>query len=264
MKLYEFGPTRSIRARWTLQELGLDFEAITVNLAAGEHRSPEFLKINPAGKIPVLIDGDLVLTESIAIVMHLGEKYIDKGLVPRDLAQRAEMNKWLLFAATELEQPLWRISKNTALYPEDKRQPTDVLRAREDFAPMAAVLEEHLKGREFIVGNTATIADFVMAYTLDWANELNDAGRFPAPAGVHGEDVRAAARGAAYRGRVRQPRHRSIGELTIPGFRALLAGWQRVRFPTTGARRMRSVTRVPNSPAWGCASVPRASRISTK
>jgi len=172
MKLYEFPPTRSIRARWALQELGVDFESVVVNLVAGEHHSPQFLKINPAGKVPVLVDGGLTLTESIAIVMYLGEKYADKGFLPRDLGQRAELNRWLLFAATELEQPLWRISRNTALYPEDKRQPADIVRAREDFAPMAAVLEEHMKGRQFIVGNTATIADFVTAYTLDWANEV--------------------------------------------------------------------------------------------
>jgi glutathione S-transferase len=85
MKLYEFAPTRSIRVRWTLQELGVDFEAVTVNLIAGEHRSPEFLKINPAGKLPVLVDGDTILTESIAIVLYLAEKYRDKRLVPTDL-----------------------------------------------------------------------------------------------------------------------------------------------------------------------------------
>jgi glutathione S-transferase len=65
MQLYEFAPTRSIRVRWMLQELGVDFESITVNLAAGEHCRPEFLKINPAGKVPVLVDDDLVLTESV-------------------------------------------------------------------------------------------------------------------------------------------------------------------------------------------------------
>jgi len=106
MKLYEFPPTRSIRVRWTLQELGVPFEAVTVNMVKGEHKSPAFLKINPAGKLPALVDGDLLLTESIAIVLYLGEKYPDKGLVPADLAQRAELYKWLMFAATELEQPL--------------------------------------------------------------------------------------------------------------------------------------------------------------
>src|SRR5215470_3400988 len=126
MKLYEFGPTRSIRARWTLQELGADFEPICVNLLAGEHRKPEFLKINPAGKVPVLVDGDLVLTESVAIVLYLAEKYPDKELMPRERGPRAQVYRWLLFAATELEQPLWRISKNTALLPPEKRVPADV------------------------------------------------------------------------------------------------------------------------------------------
>ncbi|HJY39908.1 MAG TPA: glutathione S-transferase N-terminal domain-containing protein, partial [Steroidobacteraceae bacterium] len=63
--------TRSIRARWTLQELGVDFEAISVNLFAGEAQRPEFLQLNPAAKIPVLVDGDFVLTESAAIVLYL-------------------------------------------------------------------------------------------------------------------------------------------------------------------------------------------------
>jgi glutathione S-transferase len=171
MKLYEFGPTRSIRVRWTLQELGVDFEPITVNLVAGEHRRPEFLKINPAGRLPVLVDGDFVLTESVAIVLYLAEKYPDKGLMPTDLKQRAQVNRWLLFAATELEQPLWRISRHTALYPEDQRLPGDVLLASQEFRAMADVLEKHMQQRQFVVGDSVTVADFVVAYTLDWANE---------------------------------------------------------------------------------------------
>ncbi len=179
MKLFEFAPTRSIRVRWTLQELGVPFESVTVNMIAGEHRRPEFLKINPAGKLPVLVDGDLVLTESVAIVLYLAEKYPDKGLVPTDLGQRAQLNRWLLFAATELEQPLWRIARHTALYPEDRRLPADVVLAREDFEAMARVLEEHMKGRQFVVGHGVTVADFVLAYTLDWANEVHLLGGFP-------------------------------------------------------------------------------------
>ena len=179
MKLYAFGPTRSIRARWTLQELGVGFEPITVNLVAGEHRRPEFLKVNPGGKLPVLVDGDLVLTESVAIVLYLAEKYPEKGLLPTDLTERAQVNRWLLFAATELEQPLWRISRHTALYPEDKRLPGDVALARQEFREMAAVLEKHLQGRQFVVGDRATVADFVMAYTLDWGGEAQLLDGFP-------------------------------------------------------------------------------------
>jgi glutathione S-transferase len=179
IKLYEFGPTRSIRVRWTLQELGVDFEPIRVNLIAGEHQRPEFLKINPAGKIPVLIDSDLVLTESVAIVLYLGEKYSDKGLLPAALRQRAQVNRWLLFAATELEQPLWRISRHTSLYPEEQRLPGDVMIAGREFKEMATVLEKHMLGREFVAGDRATVADFVLAYTLDWGNEAKLLGHCP-------------------------------------------------------------------------------------
>jgi glutathione S-transferase len=169
MKLYEFAPTRSIRVRWTLQELAVDFEAIPVNMLAGENRSPTFLKINPAGKLPVLVDGDMVLTESIAIVLYLAEKYRDKGLIPTDLQQRAQLMRWLLFTTTELEQPLWRMARHTTIYPESKRLPGELALARDDFAQMANVLEDHMSGRQFVVGDTATVGDFVLAYTLDWA-----------------------------------------------------------------------------------------------
>jgi glutathione S-transferase len=171
MKLYEFGPTRSIRVRWTLQELGVDFEPIRVNLLAGENRRPEFLKINPAGKIPVLVDGNQVLTESVAIVLYLAEKYPHKGLLPASLNERAQATRWLLFAATELEQPLWRISRHTALYPEEQRLPGDVILASSEFKDMASVLEKHMQGRQFVAGDSVSVADFVTAYTLDWGNE---------------------------------------------------------------------------------------------
>ena len=170
MKLYEFAFTRSIRARWTLQELGVDFEGVTVNMRAGEHRSPQYLAINPAGKLPALVDGDLVLTESAAIVWYLAEKY--RKFLPADPAGRAEVNRWLLFTVTELEQPLWRIAKNRNLYPEAQRLAADIPLASQDFRAMAAVAEQHMQGRKFVVGDDVTVADFVLAYTLDWANEI--------------------------------------------------------------------------------------------
>src|SRR5262245_15161656 len=158
MKLYEFAPTRSIRVRWTLQELGVEFEPITVNLIAGENRTAAFLKLNPAGKLPVLVDGERVLTESVAIVLYLGEKYAEKGLLPADPAQRAELYRWLLFTTTELEQPLWRIAKHTSIYPEAQRIPADVPLAGQEFREMAKVLEEHMDGRTFVLGDRVSVA----------------------------------------------------------------------------------------------------------
>ena len=173
MKLYGFGPTRSLRALWGLKEIDADFEFVPVNLFAGEHQRADFLALNPTGKIPVLVDGDVVLPESAAIVLYLAEKYREKGLLPADLKARAQVYRWLMFAVTELEQPLWRISKHSMLYPEDKRLPQDIALATEEFAAMASVLDRHMAGRLFIVGDGLTVADCVTAYLIDWANELH-------------------------------------------------------------------------------------------
>jgi len=179
MRLYGFGPTRSLRALWGLKELDADFEFVPVNLLAGEHKRPEFLRLNPAGKIPVLVDGDLVIPESAAILLYLTDKYRDKGLLPESLAERAHVYRWLMFAVTELEEPLWRITRHTALYPEDKRLPADIALAKGEFTAMAAVLERHLEGRQYIVGDRITIADCVAAHLIDWANEFKLIEGFP-------------------------------------------------------------------------------------
>jgi glutathione S-transferase len=169
MKLYGFPPTRSIRVLWTLRELDVEFEFVNVDPTKGDLRQPEFLALNPAGKLPVLVDGDLVLTESIAIVLYLAEKYPEKDLLPSALRARAEVYRWLFFTATELEQPIWRIARHTVLYPPEKRLAAEIPIARQDFLDMAAVMEKHMDGRQFLVGDNVTVADFVAAYTLDMA-----------------------------------------------------------------------------------------------
>lgn len=179
MRLYGFAGTRSQRALWGLKEVDADFEFVSVNLREGEHKRPEFLRINPAGKVPVLIDGDQIIPESAAIVLYLADKYPEKGLMPDDLRERAQAYRWTLFAVTELEQPLWRITRHTLLYPPEKRSPADIELAREDFKTMAAILDRHLDGREFIVGNALSVADCVTAYLIDWANELHLIDTFP-------------------------------------------------------------------------------------
>ncbi len=179
MKLYEFAPTRSIRVRWVLQELGVEFETVSINLLAGEHRTPAFLAINPASKLPVLVDDEHTIAESAAIALYLAEKYPDRHFIPTGLALRAELYRWLFFTVTELEQPLWRITRHTALYPAESRLPAEIPLAQQDFTSMAAVLENHLSGRQFVVGEQVTVADFLLAYTLDWANEIQLLTSFP-------------------------------------------------------------------------------------
>ena len=121
----------------------------------------------------------MVITKSVAIVLYLAERDPQRRFLPRHIALRAQVYRWLLFAATELEQLLWRIARHIALYPQEMRLPAEPPPARQDFAEMAAVLERHMKDREFVVGDEVTVVDFVMAYTLDWANEARLLGEFP-------------------------------------------------------------------------------------
>jgi glutathione S-transferase len=172
MKLYGTPPTRALRALWLINELGLECEIISVDMSKGQHLQAEFLALNPAGKVPVLVDGDMVLTESVAMTLYLAEKCPDKGLIPDNLIDRAQMYRWLFFLVTEIEAPLWRIARHTSIYPEEKRLPEDVKLARQEAKVMLEVLENHLQGRQYLAGERLSVADLVAAYTLDWANTV--------------------------------------------------------------------------------------------
>ncbi|MCL7942359.1 glutathione S-transferase family protein [Marinobacter sp. ATCH36] len=171
LKLYGTPPTRALRVIWLLNELGLEYELYPMDLLQGEQHRQDFLSLNPAAKVPVLVDGSLVVTESAAIQLYLAEKHPQAGFIPEAMADRAQMYRWIFFLVTELEQPLWRIARHTFLYPEEKRLPQDIELAMQDGKEMVAVLERHMAEREFIVGEGLSVADFNAAYTLDWANE---------------------------------------------------------------------------------------------
>ena len=121
MKLYGCPNSRSLRAAWALEEAAAEYEYVSVDLFKGAARTPEFLALNPAGKVPVLVDGELTLTESGAIIDYVGNRFPVSGLVPRDAAARANCLRWMFFAQTELEQPLWTIAKHRFALPKDKR-----------------------------------------------------------------------------------------------------------------------------------------------
>ena len=181
MKLYGTAPTRAIRVQWLLNELGITCEVVGLNPLVDHDQ--EFLALNPAAKLPVLVDGDVVVTESAAIPLYLAEKYPERGLIPSDLADRAQMYRWIFFLVTEIEQPLWRIALNTTIYPEADRVPGDIKNARRDCKKMIAVFDQHMSDREVVAGDRLSVADFIAAYTMDWANEaklLGDAPRLRA------------------------------------------------------------------------------------
>src|SRR5712692_11942441 len=110
MKLYHFPSPNPQKVTFALSELGLEYEMVPVDLAKGEQRKPEFLAVNPFGRVPVLVDGDLTLPESQAILAYLGEK--TGRLWPGSIAGRADALRWLFFLAQELSPPTTDLAFN--------------------------------------------------------------------------------------------------------------------------------------------------------
>ena len=169
-QLYGMPMTRATRVSWALEEIGADYQYHLVDLMKGEGQSADFLKLNPFGKVPVLVDGDLVLTESAAICSYLGDKHPESELVPpAGSGARGKYDQWSYFVLTELEQPLWTIGKHQFVFPEDKKVPAIIDVACWEFTRAAAVLAKYLEGKSYLVADAFSMADIHAAHTLMWA-----------------------------------------------------------------------------------------------
>ncbi|HEY5674092.1 MAG TPA: glutathione S-transferase family protein [Malonomonas sp.] len=200
--IYGMPRSRSTRVVWALEELGVDYQFHLVDLGKGEGQSPEFLKLNPSGKVPVLADGDLVLTESAAICTYLGDQHPQSELVPRPgTTERAEYDQWGYFVLTELEQPLWTIAKHKFALPKEKRVPAILEVAPWEFQRAAAVLAKRLEGRDYLLGNRFTMIDLLAAHTLVWARAFKVTHGF---AGLDAYEQKICARAAFVRARERE------------------------------------------------------------
>lgn len=164
--------SRSMRAHWMAHELGLDYEAKLIGSRTGETQTKAFRLLNPKEKIPVLVDGGLVLTESAAIVTYLGDTYgRDSFLVPQPYTQeRALYNQWNSFIQMELDaHTLYVLRKHRDLATLYGEAPAAVVTAIEGFNKQVAVAERALNGSNFLVGDHFTGADVMMVTTLKWA-----------------------------------------------------------------------------------------------
>lgn len=180
MKLYEFGKSRSIRCLWAFNELGAPFEAIRVNLGEREQDSAAFRALNPSGKVPVLVDGDFVLTESAAILSYIADKYPEKSLIPKAGTQaRAIYDQWMFFGMCELEAPLWVMEKHTWFYPDEMRAPLAIESAKSDFLSSVKVLDAHMANREFILGEAFSVCDILFGHLLAWSHRRGLLENFP-------------------------------------------------------------------------------------
>ena len=170
LTLYGLPKTRSDRALWALEEKGTPYQFEYVHLEKGEGRTPDFLALNPAGKIPLLVDDALVVSESIAICNYIADRCAGKVIAPAfGTDERAYYDQWCSFAISELEQPLWIMSKHRFVLPVDRRVPAVIDIARWEFTVAAKILAKGLEGREFILGKTFSAADILIGHTLAWA-----------------------------------------------------------------------------------------------
>ena len=202
LQVYGCPNTRSTRVVWALEEAGAEYDYHKIDLLAGAGRRPDYLALNPGGKVPTLVDGELVLTESGAICTYIGDCFPGSGLTPpAGSSERARYNQWCFFVMSELEQPLWTIAKHRFALPEKRRVPAVIETAVWEFAVAAKVLAIGLGEREYLVGERFTAADLLAAHTLAWAraNKLP-----PADSRVEAYADRLLARPAWERARARE------------------------------------------------------------
>ena len=157
-----------------MHELGLDYERRLIGPRTGETQTEEFLRLNPGGKIPVLQDGDLVLTESAAINNYLARTYANKQVLipPDNCAQRAKYDQWCFFALTELDaQSLYIVHKHTTLARFYDQAPVAVEVAKQTFLRQCGVLDAALSDqRSWILGEDFCGADILLANCLAWGD----------------------------------------------------------------------------------------------
>lgn len=168
IKVHGYPNTRTLRVTWMLEELGLEYEYHFVDMMKGEARAPDYLAINPGGKVPALEHDGGVLTESGAIVNYLGALKPDSELIPQTAYRRAIYDQWCFFAMAELEQPLWTIGKNKFALPKEVRCPEIIETAAWEYQKALGLLSEGLGEHEYILGEQFSAADILVGHCLFW------------------------------------------------------------------------------------------------
>ncbi|MEP3442792.1 MAG: glutathione S-transferase [Sulfitobacter sp.] len=154
--------SRAFRVLWMLEELGLDFE----HIPAGP-RSDEARKYNPTGKVPALLDGDELLTDSVAIMQYLADKH-GALTAPAGTIDRARQDAMTLWLIDEFDAILWAAAKHSFVFPEEMRVAEIKSSLKAEFARSAAALSARIKG-PFLMGDQITVPDLLAVHCLNWA-----------------------------------------------------------------------------------------------
>lgn len=161
-KLYYAPGLASLAPHFVLNEIGAPYELILVDRKKGEHQSADYLALNPNGRIPTLVDGDLTLFEAAAICLHLADRHPDSGLIAAPGSrERALTYQWLTFLTNTVQVDFWQYYR-PEFYVSPEDEPAYRARMEEHLLRHLAVLDTALQGRRALAGEQPSIADFYL------------------------------------------------------------------------------------------------------
>lgn len=164
MKLYFAPNTRAVRTAWLLNELGIDYEIEAFTLGDKAMRAPEFLAVSPNGRVPVLEDGDVRITESTAIAQYIVARHGNGRLAPApEDASFPTYLEWLHYGEGMLMAPMGNYVVETILLPPERRSEEHARRAVRLLTRLLGAVDHHLEGRDYLAGDF-TIADTITGH----------------------------------------------------------------------------------------------------
>jgi glutathione S-transferase len=158
MTLYGSPKSSAGRCVWTLEEAGAPYELKSVDMKNKEHKSEAYLKINPMGKVPAMIDGNVTLFESMAINFYIADNY-KKELLGTTSLEKGLALQWSFWATSELQPPIIEIFIQKVFMPEDKRDHTIIENNLKKLPLLLSVLNTSLAGKKFLAGTEFTVGD---------------------------------------------------------------------------------------------------------
>jgi glutathione S-transferase len=181
--LYYAPETRALNVLWALEELGVPYEKVRLDLSKGEHKTADYKKINPNGKVPALVVDGTPMWETLAILIYLGDRFgVEKKLWPAVTeAARVEALSWSTWSVVTLAADLFRIVFSShELIPKERHNAAQADAARADVATHLGILEEHIATRAYILGDEFSIADIAVSRTAMFAERIGmDMAKWP-------------------------------------------------------------------------------------
>jgi glutathione S-transferase len=173
LRIYGIARTRAFRALWIAEELGLDYQHLPIEIGEAGARAPEFLALNPNGRLPFIVDDGFVLFESLAITLYLAKKHSYGRLYPDTLQGEAKAWQWSFWAIAEVDRGVNIWSLHAVRLPPAER---DARRRDEALAVLAApfrVLDAAVAEQPYLLGDEFTVADLNVAAVISRAVDMD-------------------------------------------------------------------------------------------